>query len=232
MRRIVFAVAFFIAYCFSAGCGSGFEPGTADTTSSSLTVLACTAFHQSRTVDVTFLNGTCVRYLMPSSPANGQYLLVPGGTTIGHIDTGSNAAAWVCDTSSPRGFTEAPYAPCWSGSINNGYRRVRGAYQDAPIYAYGGVGLTITGIVGRSAVINLGTLPSPPYCGSQTALYWNQFGPARNADNGMDSYTASNDPANGPGSNLTAPWPSGDSGSPCLVNASPSGYAEIYYSPF
>lgn len=233
MHRFARILTLLAVCCWAiTGCASGIETGT---TAAALTTGACNpAGNPSRSADVTYSSGTCVRYSMSGTPLLQQNYLIPSPTlgTVVSVRTGSQAAAWVCDQNSPWGFSASPYAPCWSGGVNNGFVRVRGAWVNA-VPTYAGASATISTIVGRSLVLTLGTLAGNlPVCNSLTALHWHPFGGAFNGDSGMNSYTGNNDPADGPGSQLTAPWPDGTSGSPCYSNQTPGGYGEVYYAPF
>jgi len=218
---------------FASSCGDEKGPVIVGETSQAVvTVTSCTAFHPPRSVDI-YYGGVCTRYIMPQSPATAEYTISTGGTQITHVDTGPFAAAWVCDTASPAG---APGAPCYSGGINDGYRRVRGAYVGG---AYQAASRDITGIVGRSVVISLGTLISPglptcPYLLGQGAppTHWHACGTV--SDMGLPDYTANNDPTDSTTCcQISAQWPSGYTGSACTANDNPGvGYSTVnYYCP-
>lgn len=189
-------------------------------------------------VDVSYSDGACIKYFVPANADHSAITLINDhpGAYIEFVHTFPGAAAWVCSASIPRGVTDAKYAPCWEGSVNNGVQRVRGVLTNGrPGEAWS----TIT-LSARSLVVSLGTLPPPPACAYNIAPapqnrppHWHQILSSHDADDGYDAYTANYDPSDSTTCcNVSGPWPDGTpSGAPCGVNDSPTGYAEVYYGP-
>lgn len=232
MKIFILAAAFI-------GCSAGWEPGT--TVTSSLVTSACTAFQPTRTIDVGYSLGNCIRYTVPYSPNTSiSYQVPPPAGNVGNIvsvRTGLATAAWVCDTASPRGFAESPDSPCWSGSTRVGVvARVRGAYVNG--YYQGQSAVIGSGGVGRSLVVSEGNLPAPPWCAYALA-----YPPAPPLHSHLCNYSPDAQVAgevkenNAPDDseqccNVSGTWPDGDSGRPCLTNSAQNvGYGVVYYPP-
>ncbi len=232
-RRFISLVAFLLAFSVYAGCDSDTSLGVVVETESALEGTTCNFFHGARAVDVTLSNGSCTRYQIPPSPMFASYTIVPP-TNITRVYTGVGSAAWVCDEAFPAG---APGQPCWNGAANNVFRRSRGTPRTDGYY-YNASSRNITDIVGRSVVMTLGTLwdPAPgiPACPyqlgqGQPPTHWHDCGTT--SDEGMENFTANNDPSDATQCcQISALWPSGSTGSPCVVNDAPGfGYAVVNY---
>jgi hypothetical protein len=230
MKRLSLALVFVAAFLLSPGAQASVTQG------------ACNASHPPRTADVHYSDGSCVRYtLSPTAPAweiNFFRPLYSWGLTVASVQTGAQAAVWVCDADNPLGWTQSPYAPCWSGGNIDLFRRVRGPMVNgvatpAPL-------TTISGVTGRSFVVTAGKLQAPPVCpyvGNPS--YPQPFNFYRcpsygyySSDSGLNDWTANYDPSNATNCcNESGVRPDGvTSGAPCLAYGGDGNYAIINYA--
>lgn len=205
MLRITRFIATLSLVYWVASCGA---PPAADLaeTEAALTV--------PRAVDVCWTIAGCRRTFLPATGAVSDAQLIDG-TALGYgtvvsVATGPEAAAWVCDHSSPWGFTHRPSMPC-SLDGGNSYQaqRVRGAETGNPspytwaTYPYAatsfGPATRTPTIVGRSVVVSRGTLASPPPCPytqTQSTLddptHWH--GCPTRGDSGLQDWYSNNAP--------------------------------------
>lgn len=245
MHRIARILAT-LAFCSRvASCGAAEPSGEIATTQGAVTTGVCNAGHPVRTVDVTFVGGTCVRYFLD---ATGGPWYFQNQTQVSSVFAAQESAAWVCDVASPLGFGMSTDAPCWNGSATNNFLRVRGApvgsfapytastYPYA-INVYGPLSRSMGSFVGLSFVLSRGTLPGQPACPYTTTMtttddptHWHQCVGSR-SNSGLQDWYSNNDPVDGNFCcNTSALWPYGSTGRPCTDHVYGSGdYATENY---
>lgn len=225
-----------LAAILTISCSGIPEPLTEH--SAAVTTSACVGARPLRTADVHFSGGACVRYTLPFDSAWWEYdpayidAVATGLGTVTSVDTGSRTGVWVCDNESPPGFASAPYAPCWVSNTDFTPVRIRGAVTNGIAAPASGV---VSSIVGRSFVITQGFLADPPACpytygATAPPTHFHACG-TQSDILGQMNWRANNDPTDSTNCcNVSAAWPDGSSGAPCMGYGGDNDHAVENYA--
>lgn len=209
-----------------ASCDAPLSSGDFATSESGLSLGPCSSVHPARTADVTLVGGLCTRYYLD---ATGGPWFFPNSGPVASVFTSFNAAAWVCATAQPAGFTQSPWAPCWSTGVTNSFQRVRGAPMNNASSPYAVLDYlpASRNVSGQSFVLSRGILPGPPACpytqgAALPPTHWHSC--TTRSDSGLQDWYSNNDPGDGNFCcNTSANWPSGLAGAPCQDHEGATG---------